>query len=43
MDAARDSDITLVFSARDTEHNNAVVLKEYLEKKLAGARRLAAA
>ncbi len=25
---------TLLFAARDTEHNNAVVLKAYLEKKL---------
>ena len=24
--------ITLVFSAKDTEHNNAVALKEYIEK-----------
>ena len=24
--------VTLVFGARDTDHNNAVVLKEYLEK-----------
>jgi uncharacterized protein YeaO (DUF488 family) len=37
--AAKDGDITLVFSARDAAHNNAVVLKEYLEKKMAGARR----
>jgi uncharacterized protein YeaO (DUF488 family) len=33
--AAREQDITLVYSARDTEHNNAVALKLYLEKKLA--------
>lgn len=26
--------VTLVYSARDEEHNQAVVLKEYLEKKL---------
>jgi uncharacterized protein YeaO (DUF488 family) len=26
--------ITLVFSARDTEHNNAVALKEHLERRL---------
>jgi uncharacterized protein YeaO (DUF488 family) len=32
---AREKDITLVFSARDIEHNNAVALKSYLEKKLA--------
>jgi uncharacterized protein YeaO (DUF488 family) len=33
---AREKDITLVYSARDTEHNNAVALQQYLEKKLAG-------
>jgi uncharacterized protein YeaO (DUF488 family) len=39
LQAAQAGDITLVFSARDTEHNNAVALKSYLEKKLkAGAR-----
>ena len=27
---AKDSGITLVFAARDTEHNNAVALKNYL-------------
>ncbi len=32
--AARDEDITLVYAASDTEHNNAVVLKEYLEQQL---------
>lgn len=26
--------LTLLFAARDEEHNNAVVLKEYLEKQL---------
>ena len=35
LEAARENDITLVFSARDIEHNNAVALKSYLEKKLA--------
>jgi uncharacterized protein YeaO (DUF488 family) len=34
LEAARTSDITLVFSARDIERNNAVALKAYLEKKL---------
>jgi uncharacterized protein YeaO (DUF488 family) len=34
--AAQDGDITLVFSARDTEHNNAVALKAYLERRLKG-------
>lgn len=32
--AAREGDITLVFGARDEEHNNAVALKSYLEKRL---------
>jgi len=34
LQAARAGDITLVFSARDTEHNNAVALKAYLERKI---------
>ena len=34
LEAAREGDITLVFSARDEEHNNAVALKNYLEKRL---------
>ena len=29
--AAHDGDVTLVFAARDLEHNNAVALKSYLE------------
>jgi uncharacterized protein YeaO (DUF488 family) len=28
--------VTLVYSAHDTEHNNAVALKEFLEEKLKG-------
>jgi len=34
LDSARRGNITLLYSARDTEHNNAVVLKAYLEKFL---------
>ena len=30
---AEEHDITLVYGAKDREHNQAVVLKEYLEKK----------
>ena len=26
--------VTLIYSARDTEHNNAVALRDYLQKKL---------
>jgi uncharacterized protein YeaO (DUF488 family) len=31
LDAARHGIVTLIYSAKDTEHNNAVVLKDYLE------------
>ncbi len=34
LEAAQEGHITLVFSARDEEHNNAVALKSYLEKRL---------
>ncbi len=34
LQAARHEDVTLVFAARDTEHNNAVVLKSYLEERI---------
>lgn len=36
VEAARKGHVTLVYSSRDTEHNNAVALKEYLEAKLQG-------
>lgn len=41
---ARRGRITLVYSAHDTEHNNAVALKEFLDQKLGtkGASRKAA-
>ena len=32
--AAQAGDITLLFSARDTEHNNALALRAYLAKKV---------
>ncbi len=32
VDAARGGPVTLLYSARDTEHNSAVVLKAYLER-----------
>jgi uncharacterized protein YeaO (DUF488 family) len=38
VDAARKGTITLVYSSRETEINNAVALKEFLEKKLKKAR-----
>jgi uncharacterized protein YeaO (DUF488 family) len=34
LTAARQGNVTLLFGARDTEHNNAVALKAYLEKRL---------
>jgi uncharacterized protein YeaO (DUF488 family) len=33
-DAAHAGDITLLYSSRDTEHNNAVALREYLTARL---------
>jgi len=36
-EAARRGAVTLLYSSHDTEHNNAVALKEYVERKL-GAR-----
>jgi uncharacterized protein YeaO (DUF488 family) len=34
IQAAQSADITLLYSARDTEHNNAEALKQYLEARL---------
>jgi uncharacterized protein YeaO (DUF488 family) len=34
VEMARAGRVTLVFGARDTEHNNAVALKEHLERRL---------
>ena len=39
LQAARRGTVTLLYSARDTEHNNAVALKEYLDQRLKGASR----
>jgi uncharacterized protein YeaO (DUF488 family) len=39
LDAARRGVVTLVYSSHDTEHNNAVVLRDYLEAKLREKRR----
>ncbi len=33
--AAKHGDVTFYYSARDTEHNNALALKDYLEARLA--------
>ena len=37
LEAARTGTVTLVYSARDSRHNNGVALKGYLEKKLTKA------
>lgn len=42
LEAARLGAVTLLFSARDVEHNNAVTLKAYLEKRLHSSKRSAA-
>ncbi len=34
LQAAGQGDITLIYSAKDEEHNNAVALKAYLEKQM---------
>jgi uncharacterized protein YeaO (DUF488 family) len=34
LDAARHGDITLLFSTKELERNNAVTLRAYLEKHL---------
>jgi uncharacterized protein YeaO (DUF488 family) len=36
LEAARKGSITLLFSTRELEHNNAVTLRAYLEKRLKG-------
>jgi uncharacterized protein YeaO (DUF488 family) len=35
LQAARNGKVTLLFAAKDAEHNNAVALKAFLERKLA--------
>ncbi len=41
QEAVAAGDVTLVYSSHDTEHNNAVALKEYLEARPSGRRRQA--
>ena len=36
LNAAQRGNVTLVYSSHDAEHNNAVVLKEYVEQKAGG-------
>ena len=36
LDVARQGNVTLLYSTRDTEHNNAIVLKDYLAERLTG-------
>ena len=37
LHAAREGKVTLLFASRDAEHNNAVVLKAFLERELAAS------
>jgi uncharacterized protein YeaO (DUF488 family) len=37
LERARQGPVTLVFAAKDEQRNNAVVLKQYLEKRLASS------
>ncbi len=39
LEAARGGTVTLVYSSHDSEHNNAVALRDYLETKLGRKRR----
>lgn len=34
LEAARRGDVTLLYSARDTEHNSALLLKSFLEERI---------
>jgi uncharacterized protein YeaO (DUF488 family) len=34
LDAAKQGNLTLLYAARDAEHNSAIVLKSYLEERL---------
>jgi uncharacterized protein YeaO (DUF488 family) len=36
LTAAKRGAVTLLYSSRDTEHNNALVLKSFLEERIAG-------
>jgi uncharacterized protein YeaO (DUF488 family) len=35
LEACQQGDVTLLYAARDTKHNNAFVLKAYLEERMA--------
>lgn len=37
LSAGRRGDVVLLYSAHDTEHNNAVALREYLERQLSAS------
>jgi len=34
FEAANRGDVTLLYSAQDTEHNNAIALKKYIENRI---------
>jgi uncharacterized protein YeaO (DUF488 family) len=39
LEAAGNGNVTLLFSAHDTEHNNAIVLRDYLMERLKSPKR----
>lgn len=39
LEAAREGDVTLLYSARDVEHNGAIVLRDYLARQGAARRK----
>ncbi len=39
VEASRESDVTLLFSAHDTTHNSALVLRDYLNERSGGSRK----
>ncbi len=41
VEASRRGTVTLIYSSHDTEHNNAVALRQYLEKKMGRRTRVA--
>ena len=41
LKAARRGTVTLVYSSHDSEHNNAVALRDYLERRMGGTHRSA--
>jgi uncharacterized protein YeaO (DUF488 family) len=39
LEAAREGDVVLLFASKDVERNNALILRDYLEEKMRGAKK----